>query len=85
MGTMYMEHVGVMNVVNHTTGQVAPVEFKAAGRGDKNKHAIEGYVYENRELAEKKQKADRTHQISGTWSESIFGAKMVDGEVDSST
>jgi len=50
-GTMYIEHVGPMRVTNLSTGEVAVLDFKAEGWGGKNKHVLEGYVYEDAEKA----------------------------------
>ena len=45
---MYIEQVGELLVTNYKTGEVCIVDFKETGWGGKNKHALEGYTYNNR-------------------------------------
>ena len=56
IGTMYIEHVGPMTVTNWQTGEVCIIDFKSEGWGGKNRHAIEGYIYESRQEADAKKK-----------------------------
>jgi hypothetical protein len=76
---MYIEHVGNMTVTNCQTGEVCQIEFKSEGWGGKNRHAIEGYIYESREESEAKKKKPQA-TIFGTWSGEIsFQAMKSDG------
>ena len=67
IGTMYIEHVGTMTVRNCTTGHVGKFVFSAAGWGNKGKHQVEGWAYENEEamVAGK----DKLWQLTGKWSD----------------
>lgn len=47
------------------------IEFKAEGWGGKNKHAIEGLIYDNQEDMTEKRSA--RYKIKGTWSGSLTG------------
>jgi len=65
IGSMYIEHVGTMNVTNCTTGMFVPIQFKAAGWGNSGKHEIVGNVYS------KKGDTREVATLSGKWSESL--------------
>ena len=50
-GTTYSEQVGEMIVTNYQTGEVCIIDFKAEGSGGKNRHYMEGFVYNSVEEA----------------------------------
>lgn len=64
-GSMYMEHVGTMSVKNCANGMICPVEFKAAGWGNANKHEVNGKVFE------KTGSTKVLGSLSGKWSSEI--------------
>lgn len=43
-GNMYIDHVGLMRVVNHRTGHVCEIDFKKRGWSAKDYHRVEGKV-----------------------------------------
>ena len=79
---MYLEHVGEARCVSKKTGYVAVLDFKAAGRGNKNKHVVEGYIYRNEDDSKAKKNENlRLMKFYGTWSESFTVWQMKDGKV----
>lgn len=75
IGTMYIEHVGTMTVTNCKTGMTCPMEFSAAGWGNRNKHAINGKVFA------KKGDSKALASIKGTWSDKLT-YKMANSKQD---
>ena len=75
---MYIEHVGPMRVSNLTTGEIAELDFKAEGWGGKNRHVLEGYIYENAEKAEKKEQKNGFY-VYGKYTE-LINAYKTDGK-----
>lgn len=68
-GTMYIEHVGTMNVKNYNNGMICPVEFSAAGWGNVGRHEVHGQVWANEDA--KKKGGKPLANMRGKWSESI--------------
>jgi hypothetical protein len=66
IGTMYIEHVGEMTVKNCKTGMVCPVQFSAAGWGDRGKHEILGKVHKNADDVK-----NVMGEMKGKWSDKI--------------
>ncbi|KAJ8918761.1 hypothetical protein NQ315_015081 [Exocentrus adspersus] len=44
VGKLWMEQVGNMEIVNHTTGHKANLTFKSAGNNNKDLHRVEGFI-----------------------------------------
>jgi len=74
-GTMYIEQVGEMKILNYKTGEVCVINFVAEGWSGKNKHLLEGFCYNSMEDALSKKKT-ATHRLSGTWTGRISWQPM---------
>jgi hypothetical protein len=72
MGTMYIEQVGEMFVKNCKTGQVLIIDYKAEGWGGKNKHEVEGYIYQDEAISKKKKDVTKLMKIFGVYSDKIY-------------
>lgn len=59
VGTIWIEHYGVMEVTNHTTKHKTVLNFKQGGWFGKDLHRVEGYIYDS-----KKQKMKALY---GSW------------------
>jgi hypothetical protein len=62
-GNMYIEHVGLMKVVNHKTGHVCEVDFKKRGWSAKDHDRVDGKVMDKNGKA--------FFKLQGKWSEGI--------------
>jgi Oxysterol-binding protein len=60
---MYIEHVGLMNVVNHKTGHICEVEFKKRGWSAKDHDRVEGKVMDK--------SGKVSFKLQGKWTEGI--------------
>lgn len=44
VGKLWMEQCGTMEIINHSTGHKAHLNFKPAGWNSKDLHHVEGYI-----------------------------------------
>ncbi|XP_064597010.1 oxysterol-binding protein-related protein 1-like isoform X2 [Liolophura sinensis] len=68
VGKLWVEHYGVMEVVNHKTGWKAKLNFKQGGWFGKDLHAVEGYIYD----AEKR----KVKALYGNWVKGLFAVNV---------
>ncbi|XP_018330355.1 oxysterol-binding protein-related protein 1 isoform X2 [Agrilus planipennis] len=61
VGKLWIEQCGTMEIVNHTTGHKAHLNFKSAGLNSKDLHRVEGFITDRN-----KQKLSYVH---GKWTE----------------
>ena len=77
-----------MTIRNYQTGEICVIDFKAEGWGGKNKHAVEGFCFNNIEELKVEKNPKPSHRISGTWTGQIHSqpmqadGKKVDANVD---
>lgn len=77
-GTMYLEHVGQMNIHCHTSDLYAALEFKQQSWTGQNAHVVTGHIYPN---AKTKDPSQSLGQVIGKWSTNM-SIKMPNGESD---
>ncbi|XP_052761403.1 oxysterol-binding protein-related protein 1-like [Mya arenaria] len=65
VGKIWIEHTGVMEIVNHKTKHKAVLNFKQGGWFGKDLHKVEGFIYDP---SKRKMKA-----LYGSWIYDLFG------------
>ncbi|XP_066152873.1 oxysterol-binding protein-related protein 2 [Euwallacea fornicatus] len=63
MGKMWMEQCGTMEIIGHTTGYKATLNFKQARGSSKNLHKVEGFITDKLK--------QRVHYAYGKWTEFV--------------
>lgn len=69
VGTLYVDHYGVMEITNHSTGHVGRLKFIQRGWRGQNACVVEGGVYANAETEEK------LFTLNGKWSDTLTSKK----------
>ncbi|XP_053383205.1 oxysterol-binding protein-related protein 1-like isoform X3 [Mercenaria mercenaria] len=65
VGKIWIEHTGVMEVINHKTKHKAVLNFKQGGWFGKDLHKVEGFVYDSNK--------QKVKSLYGSWVYDLFG------------
>lgn len=81
VGKIWVEHKGTLEVLNHKLGLRAVITFKAAGRGARDLHKVEGFIIDKKFVILNIVKGDaentchcsekKLHFLYGKWTEFI--------------
>ncbi|KAJ8322029.1 hypothetical protein KUTeg_000500 [Tegillarca granosa] len=68
VGKLWVEHYGIMEVLNHKTNHKCVLNFKQAGWFGKDLHKVEGYIYN--------QNREKLKTLYGSWVTDIYAVDV---------
>lgn len=70
VGTIWIEHYGNMDIINHATGFCSKLQFKQKEWFSADVHKVEGFIYDNR--------GNKVRALYGKWTEALYSCSVAD-------